>query len=107
MKFCPECGGFLVINTEERVYECPKCGHTEPLEEMTGPRKKKREKEDKIVIIGEKERELSTLPKTKVPCPKCGNDEAYWWMIQTRSADESATQFYRCTKCGHTWREYS
>jgi DNA-directed RNA polymerase subunit M len=27
-------------------------------------------------------------------------------MVQTRRADESATQFFRCTKCGHTWREY-
>jgi DNA-directed RNA polymerase subunit M len=28
-------------------------------------------------------------------------------MVQTRSIDESMTQFYRCTKCGHTWRDYS
>ncbi|MGB7679260.1 MAG: hypothetical protein WBL49_10670 [Nitrososphaeraceae archaeon] len=28
-------------------------------------------------------------------------------MLQTRSADEATTQFYRCTKCGHTWRNYS
>ncbi|MGH9996735.1 MAG: transcription factor S, partial [Nitrososphaeraceae archaeon] len=25
----------------------------------------------------------------------------------TRSADEATTQFYRCTKCSHTWRNYS
>ncbi|MGC2430674.1 MAG: hypothetical protein WA393_06530 [Nitrososphaeraceae archaeon] len=28
-------------------------------------------------------------------------------MLQTRSADEATTQFYRCTKCNHTWRNYS
>jgi len=28
-------------------------------------------------------------------------------MIQTRAADEPPTRFYRCTKCGHTWREYA
>ncbi|MCE2508324.1 MAG: RPA12/RPB9/RPC11 RNA polymerase family protein, partial [Nitrosopumilaceae archaeon] len=33
--------------------------------------------------------------------------EAVWWMLQTRSADEPTTQFYRCTGCGHTWRDYS
>ncbi|MCW3991867.1 MAG: hypothetical protein NWE79_04105 [Candidatus Bathyarchaeota archaeon] len=27
-------------------------------------------------------------------------------MVQTRSADESPAQFYRCIECGHTWREY-
>jgi DNA-directed RNA polymerase subunit M len=30
-----------------------------------------------------------------------------WWMLQTRSADEATTQFFRCTKCKHTWRNYS
>ncbi|MCD6114052.1 MAG: transcription factor S, partial [Thermoprotei archaeon] len=39
-------------------------------------------------------------------CPKCGNREAYVWMMQTRAADEPPTRFYRCTKCGYTWREY-
>jgi DNA-directed RNA polymerase subunit M len=62
---------------------------------------------DKIIVIGKKERKLKTLPQTKITCPKCNNTEAYWWMVQTRSADESTTQFFRCTKCENTWREYS
>ncbi len=39
-----------------------------------------------------------------VICPKCGNTQANWWMVQTDSADEPSTQFFRCTKCRHTWR---
>lgn len=50
---------------------------------------------------------VSTLPTIKIDCEKCGNDEAVWWMLQTRSADEPTTQFYRCTKCKYTWRDYS
>lgn len=37
-------------------------------------------------------------------CPKCGNIQAYWWIVQTDSGDEPSTQFFRCTKCNHTWR---
>lgn len=37
-------------------------------------------------------------------CPKCGNIQAHWWIVQTDSADEPSTQFFRCTTCNHTWR---
>jgi DNA-directed RNA polymerase subunit M len=33
--------------------------------------------------------------------------EVYVWQVQTRGGDEASTQFFRCTKCGHTFREYS
>jgi DNA-directed RNA polymerase subunit M len=51
--------------------------------------------------------EIQTLPTTRVECPKCKNNLAEWWLLQTRKADESETRFYRCTKCKFTWREYS
>ena len=57
----------------------------------------------RIEVIDKK---IETLPKTKEKCPKCSNEEAYWWIVQTRSADEAATRFFKCTKCSHTWREY-
>jgi len=59
----------------------------------------------KVVVFGKGE-ELEQLPVTKVGCPKCGNEEAYWWVQQTRSSDEPPTTFYRCKKCGYTWRSY-
>lgn len=106
MKFCSKCGTVLVIDRGKQRLVCPKCGADEPLEggivySKTGSKK------DKIIVIGRKERNLRTTPQVKVECPKCGNNKAYWWMVQTRGMDESSTQFYRCTKCGHTWREYS
>lgn len=52
------------------------------------------------------EEEPEVHPKTDEKCPKCGNDKAYYWSVQTRAADESPTRFYKCTKCSHTWREY-
>jgi DNA-directed RNA polymerase subunit M len=49
---------------------------------------------------------LDTLPKTKIACPKCNHNEAYWVIRQTRAADEPETRIYRCVKCAHSWREY-
>lgn len=42
-----------------------------------------------------------------VPCPNCRHDKAAYKEVQTRSADEPATLFFKClnVKCGHNWRE--
>lgn len=105
MRFCPKCGTILVFKKEKRSLVCSECGWEEKAE---GPKSYvKPIAEEKIVTIGPKEQKLHTLPQTRVECPKCGNGKAYWWMVQTRGGDESPTQFYRCVKCGYTWREYS
>lgn len=66
--------------------------------------KVKLKKEEQIEVVDES---VTSLPKTDEECPKCGNNKAYYWLVQTRSGDEAATRFFRCTKCGHTWRDYS
>ena len=35
----------------------------------------------------------------------CTNRKAYFFQLQTRSADEPMTTFYRCTECAHQWKE--
>jgi len=44
---------------------------------------------------------------TDVKCPKCDHDRAYFMQIQTRSADEPMTIFYKCCSatCGNRWKE--
>jgi len=50
---------------------------------------------------------IDTKPAKDLYCPKCDKiTKVNYWQRQTRSADESPTRFFRCTKCGHTWREY-
>jgi len=61
----------------------------------------------KDIIVMAKDEDLSELPKTKIVCPRCENTEAYWWIQQTRGADEPPTTFYRCTRCGYSWRAYA
>lgn len=46
------------------------------------------------------------LPKIEAQCDECDNDEAYYYLQQTRAADESETRFYICTECDNKWRDY-
>ena len=105
MKFCPKCEVRLKKGNSNLVLSCPKCGYAEKSSKET---KKGKEEETKseINVLGENEgkENLSTI---KIDCEKCGNKEAVWWMLQTRGADEPTTQFYRCIKCNHTWRNYA
>ncbi|XP_027194732.2 RNA polymerase III subunit K [Dermatophagoides pteronyssinus] len=42
---------------------------------------------------------------TDEKCPKCTHNRAYYIQMQTRSADEPMTTYYRCEKCAHNWKE--
>jgi len=81
---------------------------------------KQKQKDD---ILGE---EQSDLPVNEVPggCPNetCDSKKAYFYQLQTRSADEPPTSFFKvcrpcygicpaadivqCVECGKQWREY-
>jgi len=58
--------------------------------------------QDEVPIVG---KSTITLSRAKVICEKCGHGEAYYYIRQTRSADEPSTTFYRCCKCNYSWRE--
>jgi len=109
MKFCPKCGNLMLPDRKRKVWVCRSCGYEEPFDEQkdrekTVIKQKVEHKPDEGIIVVEQD--VKTLPTTKVTCPKCGNDTAYWWELQTRAGDEPSTIFYRCTKCGHVWRSY-
>ena len=104
MKFCPKCE--IRLKKSNSGLACPKCGHSEG--DNSGSSKTVMEEQEVSefnVLEGSEGQE--TLPTIKIDCEKCGHDEAVWWMLQTRSADEPTTQFYRCVKCSHTWRNYA
>ena len=63
------------------------------------------ESQEQSEVIDVTDAEDRGLPTTDVECPECGNDRAYWYMQQIRSADESETRFFVCTECEHSWRE--
>jgi len=110
LKFCPKCGTLMVPKSKSGkiVMVCRKCGYEEAVDRsnlrMTAVALTR--KQEKKIIVIDKEVATKVLPKTRITCPKCGYHEAYFWTVQTRAADEPATCFFRCVKCGYTWREY-
>ena len=116
MEFCPKCGSRLEPKKSKTGKEallmlvCPKCGYkkqesakkVEPVVKVI-----QHNPQQLVAVIGKEEQKLRTLPTVRIECPKCGNNTAYVWQGQTRGADESSTQFLRCTKCNFTFREYS
>ncbi|MCX8169400.1 MAG: transcription factor S [Candidatus Methanomethylicia archaeon] len=109
MEFCGKCGALMHpkrINGRV-VLVCGKCGFIKEVSELgmkISEKKEKSPKEETVVI--DSNIPIHVMPKIKTSCPRCSNNEAYWWMVQTRRGDEAPTRFYRCTKCNYTWREY-
>jgi DNA-directed RNA polymerase subunit M len=115
MEFCPECGSRLMLKKVqvgedfEVVLACSKCDYKKQGLGKVGPKVSERINNTKksVTVISKEDQKMNTLPTLKVECPKCGNNLVYVWQVQTRGGDESSTQFMRCTKCGHTFREYT
>lgn len=106
MQFCPECGSMMRAVEGEMV--CASCGHTEPKdEELAEAFVSTEEQDDSDVIETEEGLNFEGKPKAQTECPECGNDEAWYTIKQTGSADEPPTRFFKCTECGERWREYS
>ena len=103
MKFCPNCE--VKLKMGDFGLQCPKCDYVLG-KEVKHTKKIEDEPESQFNVLTESEGE-EILPTIKIECEKCGNDEAVWWMLQTRSADEPTTRFYRCQKCKYTWRDYT
>ncbi len=100
--FCKKCGT-LMLPKEGKIV-CSKCGTKKKISKNDSYKTTRSGSKKKELLIIEED--MKTLPTTRAECPTCKNMEAEWWLRQTRSADESETRFFRCTKCKFTWREY-
>ncbi len=117
MEFCPNCGCRLEPKKQQTdtgasvEFVCPKCSFTKREAEKqitrgTG-RVIKHDLKQLVTVIGAEDQKVNTMPTIRMECPKCGNMLVYIWQVQTRGGDEASTQFMRCTKCSHTFREYT
>jgi DNA-directed RNA polymerase subunit M len=100
MEFCPKCGAVLIQKVKN--FGCPRCNYSTK-EKVKLRTSEKVEARKEVPVI---KKDTKTMPVVNEKCKKCGNEEAYFWTIQTRAGDESETKFFKCLKCDHTWREY-
>ncbi|MBN1376768.1 transcription factor S [Candidatus Woesearchaeota archaeon] len=106
MIFCPKCGSILKTEKKgKKKYVVCSCGYKKETDEGMRLKEKYEHKTEKTEVV-DKEKE-NIHPEAEEKCPKCDNNKAYFWTVQTRGGDESSTKFFKCTKCGHTWRDYS
>jgi DNA-directed RNA polymerase subunit M len=113
MEFCAECSSRLVpkkVSSGKQalvMLACTKCEFKKQElnnKVLVNSRIIEHSPKQFVAVIG-KEEQLSILPTLHVDCPRCGNNTANVWQVQTRGSDESSTQFFRCLKCGYTFRE--
>ncbi|KAF4509991.1 hypothetical protein G6O67_001920 [Ophiocordyceps sinensis] len=106
--FCPHCANILTVGrTIEGTnrLECRTCPYihapTAPVFSRTNF--ERREKEDVFGGPGA----WDNAQKCHVQCPgdRCNGNEAAFYQVQIRSADEPMTNFYTCMTCGNRWRE--
>lgn len=118
MEFCPNCGCRLAPKkiqdgSNAFVLACLKCGYTKQpadrkAEAKTGKLIQPNPKPKPfLTVITEEDQKIKTVQTIKMKCEKCDNNLVFVWQVQTRGGDEASTQFMRCTKCGHTFREYA
>jgi DNA-directed RNA polymerase subunit M len=105
MDFCKKCHFLMVPIKKGKVthLECRKCGYKQKGHVHELKIVEKVPKSRGVVLL---EKDEVTLPIMDRTCPECGHEKAYYWLQQTRAADEPPTQFFRCVNCKHVWREY-
>ena len=101
MEFCPKCGAVLVKKTKNMG--CPRCNYSSKGKAEKIKTSEKIEEKKQIAVL---KKDTQTEPIVNEKCRECGNEQSYFWTVQTRASDEAETKFFKCTKCGHTRREY-
>ena len=97
-----------MMRAEGDLMVCSSCGYEEPKDEELAAEYVSTEKQDDSDVIETEEGlNFEGKPKTETICPECENDEAWYTIKQTASADEPPTRFFKCTECGARWREYA
>ncbi|ORY89004.1 DNA-directed RNA polymerase I kDa polypeptide [Leucosporidium creatinivorum] len=110
--FCKRCGDLLALPGDDDEIVCDGCGAVEDaaasenqvITTRSNPSafpSSLRQKKTSLVQQRDVEKKKVYVDET---CEKCGNDKMSVKTMQLRSADEGATVFYSCERCGHQTR---
>lgn len=102
VEFCDKCGALIMGKAGEDT-PCPSCGEVKKAKGHGDFSEKVENKE--VEVIGS-DPTSDIHPITEAECPECKHDKAHYWTKQTRAGDEPETQFFKCEKCKHQWRDY-
>ncbi|BGP50266.1 DNA-directed RNA polymerase I core subunit rpa12 [Rhodotorula kratochvilovae] len=111
--FCSRCGTLLDLSGDEDQLVCDGCGQVEDAGAYEGkvittksnpaafPSSLRQLKTSLVKDSGDVEKKKVYVDET---CEKCGEKQMSVKTMQLRSADEGATVFYSCEKCGYQTR---
>lgn len=87
------------------MFRCRSCPYKYDIQKKIVNPLKLQKKEVDDILGGEDAWE--NVDSTEIECPKCSHLKAFFMQIQTRSADEPMTTFYKCAKrdCGNVWND--
>jgi DNA-directed RNA polymerase subunit M len=114
MDFCEKCDALLVPQKMQGVVvaKCPDCNWIKENGKLatisiTDDTRTKDPEGGKMLVLEENSNFVVGRPRKEMYCSSCeSHQEIEYWEIQTRSADEAPTRFFRCTNCDKNWREY-
>jgi len=116
--FCPTCSNLLYVGqvptnrldlddptVGQNRLECRTCPYVYLLTKRFYERKLFQRTEREEVFGGPGA--WDNAQKGNVQCPKegCDGNEAAYFQVQIRSADEPMTSFFKCMTCDNRWRE--
>lgn len=103
--FCPNCGNRLLLTEGETsyVFKCLTCPHIQRVKDRITAAKYPKLKDVDDVLNDANT--WKNVDQADTKCPKCEFEKAYFMQLQTRSADEPSTTFYRCVNCTYNWKE--
>lgn len=112
--FCTDCGNLLDSISTQTQISCSVCHREYQASKFSNLKVTTHTAHDafpstlkankSLVKTSLKSNEIEDGATIKEKCPQCGNDEMQYHTLQLRSADEGATVFYTCVKCGYRFR---